>query len=62
MGHLDNLIHLKEVVRNFKKLLTYFLYNNIWLENCLIKLVSREKCEFYLFYSNAIFKDRVLFK
>ena len=28
----------------------------------IIKLVFREKCEFYLFYYKAIFKDRVSFK
>ena len=42
----------------------------VWgLENCLdvkrissLGLVFREKREFYLFFYNAIFKDRVLFK
>ena len=28
----------------------------------IIKLVFREKREFYLFFDDAIFKDRVLFK
>ena len=48
----------------FKKLLTYFVCDNI-AERAffpIIKLVSPGKREFYLFYYNAIFKDSMLFK
>ena len=44
----------------FKKLLIFFLCNNMWSENFLFyyKTCSpREKGEFDLFYYNAVFKD-----
>ena len=49
-------------VRRYKKLLTYFLCDDIWLENffSIIKLVFPGNIKFYLFYYNAIFKERVL--
>ena len=64
--------NLKENVRNFLKncyLTSYFLCDNIWSDNflfyqknCFLELIFWEKREFYLFYFNSIFKDRVVFK
>ena len=49
----------------FKKLLTYYLCDNIQPENLfsgLRELVFREKTWVFFFYYNAIFKDCALFK
>ena len=51
-------------VRNFQKTeLTFYVI--IFGQSTffsIINLVFREKCKFYLFYYNAIFKDGVLLK
>ena len=54
----------KENIRNFQKLLTYFLCDNICSENflCYHKTCFREKPKFYLFCYNTILKDHMLFK
>ena len=50
--------------KKFKKDLIFSLCNNIWLENFIFyqKTCFSRKARIYLFYYNAMFKDRVLFK
>ena len=56
------LINFWPNIRNFKKLLTCFLCDNVWLENFFFyhKTCFQRKAR-VLFILNAIFKDRALF-